>query len=206
MKDVKVPITAEQGNVLFNQAATFALPEKLGETPYSIADRRMAGDDAGDLCAELKSRSPRYIKDRQILFGPSDNWTEKEEEVPGTSPPQKTKYMTLVDPKLKVEIRVTDNARHGAFWCLLLMLHPDTQGRIRAGNQEEVVWPLADAFRLRGMLQKELGIENKARRELRLDAVPGESTVKEPEAPAPENTAAPAAKKKDESPVKAGSA
>jgi hypothetical protein len=160
-KHEKVRITCQQGNALLMASAGFILPEKLGETTYNVADRSLAEQDVGMLYRELKSRSPILQKDRKICFGPTENWKK-----PSGDP---NVGREMKDVELEVNITLSEDARSGAFWCLIAMLHPGSQGRLPASSQVEVAWPLAERLRLKKMLRKDIGLETAVPRRLDLD-------------------------------------
>ena len=160
----KVRVTCQQGNALLMSAASFTLPEKLGETQYSVADRGLAEQDVGMLYRELKSHSPMLIKEKRYCFGPIGNWklAKKDDGVrDGT--------MEMIDIGLEVELSFSDDALSGAFWCLVSMLHPGSNLRLAASSQMEIAWPLAELLRLKKMVRKEIGLETAGPRRLDLD-------------------------------------
>jgi hypothetical protein len=166
MQKEKIRITQEQGNLLLQTAGNFSLPEKLGDTPFNVADRVLAAQDVATLYRELKAHSPKLQKDRMLFFGPSDNW--EEQEVEGG------KAIKLKEPNREVEIRIDEDMRSGAYYCLLTMFHPASQQLRFAGTQSDVLWPLAKRLRLVKALQKELGVEKAQHKRLDLDPEEGE--------------------------------
>lgn len=164
-KDEKVQVTAEEGQTLFRVAIRYTLPEKLGEQSYDVAERGIANDEIRSLFRELRSHSPLYLtKERTIAFGPVSAWKK--------TPEFGKNGWELEDQSSIVEIRVSDDARSGAYWCLLALLHP-ASGLIAApALQEEVLWPLAKKLRLVGELEKAIGTDDEPARRLELDELP----------------------------------
>ena len=71
----KVTITQQQGQALLVAAVSFTMPEKLGDDPIPLMERRDAEEEVLQLYRELKPLSPLYLKDKKkILFGPAKNW------------------------------------------------------------------------------------------------------------------------------------
>lgn len=134
----KVRLTCEEGQNLLNVASSFMLPEKLGDTNFSVADRAIAGDEVRRLYRELKAYSPMTLKpERWILFGPADNFTK-------TVTDRGQEAHRMVDLVLEVEMRLDDDAMSGLAWCLLVALHPSSERVLApAGVQEDILWPLA---------------------------------------------------------------
>lgn len=161
----KVRITQGQGNLLLLAATTFVLPDKLGDTPYTIVDRSIAEQEVGRLYQELKSRSPllqKKGKNRSYVFGPIDNMYEEAENG--------RKWWEINDTDREVEISVDDDVRNGIFWCLLLNLHPGSPRRIPASTQVEVAWPLAKRLEIEEEIRQEIGMEKARPRRLILDS------------------------------------
>lgn len=150
-------LTIEEGQALFQISSTFSLPEKLGESTYSIADRSISGDEVRLLYRELRARSPLSQKaERWQMFGPEDAW----EEV--TNEGGKIGYK--MKPRRKdeiVSIRVTDDILSGITWCLLVSIHPASQVLKNLTTQEEILWPLADKIKRTKILRESIGLSTK---------------------------------------------
>lgn len=161
-RDMKVSITAEEGQTLLRVAASFGLPEKLGDgTPYNVAERALAAKDVQFLYRELRARSPMMSKDRRMCFGPDSNWVKKGEEAGGR--------WEMANFSLPVEIRLSEDALSGAYWCALLMAHPGSPLMLNVGSQEEVLWPLAKKLRFVSDLEKAIGLDKAVHKRLDLD-------------------------------------
>lgn len=164
-KRKKVRITQGQGNLLFALSANFSLPEKLGEKDherkYNVADRGLAAKYAGILYDELKGLSDLYQSKKLFCFGPGENWKESETGAKETR--------TLKDPDKEVRIRINKQIRQGAFWSLLMALHPVGSMVVSVHNQADMAWPLADRLGLRSELEKEMGIDKVKDRSIELD-------------------------------------
>lgn len=159
----RITITVDEGQMLFERAAAFALPEKLGDAKYDIAERGLAAEDVRALWRELRGRSTLYQTKKLVLFGPADAWENK--GIVGET----TQYRAEHGHETTVKIRLTKEGRAGAFWCLLLALHPSSPVQVGASKREEAAWPLAEKLRLVGELRRETGLERARRRELTLD-------------------------------------
>jgi len=171
-KEMKVKITQEQGQVLLMTSGSLKLPERFEgeERSYSIPDRANANDEMLTLFRELKSRSPLCVTERRLCFGPRDNWAigPKDDEA------------TLTEPTKEVEIRLDDNARNGAYWCLLARLHPGNKEMGGASEQDEILWPLAKKLAMMKELKKDLRLEESKRRKIAFDDAEGkEESAKE---------------------------
>ncbi len=164
-KKKKVRITQDQGNLLFVLSTNPILPEKLGEgeggRTYNVAERGLASSYMVALYDRLKGLSGYHQTKKLVLFGPADNWTPPEGE--------NTSKCRLKDPDRDVQIRIDREIRQGAFWCLLLALHPASGRVLPICNQADTAWPLADRLGLRSELEKEIGIDKAKDRSLELD-------------------------------------
>lgn len=159
-------ITQDQGTFLFRLSANFTLPEKLGGEKgdgekYNVAERGLAGKNAGLLYDELKWRSDLYASKKMFLFGPAENWKS-------TKVGDGEKW-DLEDPNAEVKIRINKEIRQGMFWCLLMALHPAGSMPASVYNQADTLWPLADRLGLRPELEKEMGIDTAKMRSLELE-------------------------------------
>lgn len=171
-KDVEVKISAEEGQALLRVASSFGLPEKLGDgQPYNVADRALAAKDAQLLYRELKARSPLLAKERRLCFGPMSNWV-REDRTEGAD------RWKMEDFSLSVEVKLSEDALSGAYWSLLLMLHPASPVALAAGSQEEVAWPLATKLRLVNALEKAIGLEKATHKRMDLDPDPEDESEK----------------------------
>jgi hypothetical protein len=150
-------LTMEEGQMLFQISSTFALPEKLGESTYSIADRAISGDEARLLYRELRSRSPLSQKaERWQMFGPEDAWDEV------TNEGGKIGYKMKPSRKDEiVSVKVNDDILSGITWCLLISVHPASQTLRNLTTQEEILWPLADKIKRTKILRESIGLSTK---------------------------------------------
>jgi hypothetical protein len=150
-------LTLEEGQALFQISATFSLPEKLGESTYSIADRAIAGDEVRLLYRELRSRSPLSQQaERWQMFGPKEVWDEV------TNEGGKIGYK--MKPAMKddiVSVKVSDDILSGITWCLLISVHPASQVLKNLTTQEEILWPLADKIKRTKILRESIGLSTK---------------------------------------------
>ena len=150
----KLSLTLEEGQVLFSISAVFALPEKLGDTTYSIADRAISADEVRLLYKELRSRSPLSQQpERWQMFGPVEAWSEV------TNEGGKIGYK--MKPELKddiVQIRVNDDILSGITWCLLVSVHPASSMLKNLTTQEELLWPLAEKIRRTRIIRESIGL------------------------------------------------
>lgn len=173
-RDVKVSITAEEGQALLRIAASFGLPEKLGDgQAYNVAERALAAKDAQLLYRELRARSPILQKERRICFGPDSNWMQEKSDDNGAD------RWKMASFSLPVELKLSEDALSGAYWSLLLMLHPSSPAALNAGSQEEVAWPLARKLRIFSALEKAIGLDKAEHKRLDLD--PDEDEPKGPQ-------------------------
>lgn len=167
-KEMKLKITQREGQQLLEIANDFVLPEKIGETVYSIAERALAQTCVSvHLYRELKSRSPFVQFEAKSIFGPKDNW---EIGNPG---------WTLKEPDRMIEIRLSEDAREGMYWCLFSALHPASRYCRAAGIQAETIWPLAERVRITSQLRKDLGIDTAPHRKIELDPEPSDGVPNE---------------------------
>lgn len=164
----KFTVTTEQGQVLFRVAGGFALPEKLGDLKYDVAERAVASDEVRDLFRELKSRSPNYSISRRVQFGPAEGWDEV--TIPdGSGSTMKAWTLKPEQRETPVEIKLSEDALSGVAWCLLVTLHPASPMRMGVQDLEDIIWPLAKVFGLVGMLRKDLGVDKTKHRRIELD-------------------------------------
>lgn len=147
----KVTITCEEGNFLIRMSAGFGLPEKLGETQkYSVAERACAGEEVRKLFKELKKHSPMTKKpERWILFGPEDNFREIKGEDGNIG-------WRMANLNEEVEIELNADAMSGAVWCMVLALHPMSPVVKSVGQQEDIIWPLAEKLKKVKVLREEI--------------------------------------------------
>lgn len=150
-------LTLEEGQMLFQVSSTFSLPEKLGESTYSVADRAISGDEVRLLYRELRSRSPLAQKaERWQMFGPEDAW----EEV--TNEGGKIGYKMKPSRKDEiVSIKINDDIVSGIVWCLLVSVHPASVTVRNLTTQEEILWPLADKVKRRKILRESIGLSTR---------------------------------------------
>ena len=147
-------LTLEEGQLLFQISSVFSLPEKLGESTYSIADRAISGDEVRLLYRELRSRSPLSQKaERWQMFGPEDAWDEV------TNEGGKIGYKMKPSRKDEiVSVKVNDDILSGITWCLLVSLHPASVMLKNLTTQEEILWPLADKIKRTKILRESVGL------------------------------------------------
>lgn len=147
-------LTMEEGQVLFQMSSVFVLPEKLGDSTYSIADRAISGDEVKLLYRELRSRSPLSQKaERWQMFGPEDAWDVVNNE--GEKVGYKMKPSRKDDI---VTVKVNDDILSGITWCLLVAVHPASVMLKNITTQEEILWPLADKIRRTKILRESIGL------------------------------------------------
>ncbi len=185
-KERTILISQDQGQLLLRLAETFALPKKLGETDYVLVERGVASLAAQQLYLELRSRSPYLlqIKDRMVLFGPKENWEAFRLPIPLVGGGEKEiDSNRLKDPEKEIEIRLNKDAEDGAFWCLLMAIHPESPVVSPVSQQVGVVWPLIERLRLKGALLQVIGLSDAPRRRIDLDPEP--ENGKEQEVPTP---------------------
>lgn len=142
-EELKVRLTCEEGNILFQIAAGFALPEKLGDQTFTVADRGIAADEVKELYLALKAYSPMAQKAKRLLiFGPLDNLGPEAVNRDGV------KYREFINPKLEVEVRLNEDAVSGAVWCILGAVTPASGDRMSLAveAQSELLWPIAAKF------------------------------------------------------------
>jgi hypothetical protein len=159
---MKVRITVEEGQTLLRFAQGFALPPGLGETPYTPSERGLACRDAQLLWAKLKSLSPALKDQRRLCFGPLKNWTPTDNGEP----------WVMSAPDAEIDLGLTEDEHSGAYWCLLLAVHPSSEHVLGAGSQRDIAWPLATKLRISGELEKDLGLDRVKHRRINLDPVP----------------------------------
>lgn len=177
MANPPIDLKLEEGQLLLRTASHFALPEKLGEgKAYTPSERSLASKDVQKLYLALKRRSPLLERDRRLCFGPESAWDQ--------TGPDNWKMRQGLDMSVPFEVEDED-VRSGVYWLLLLSLHPSSPVMLTASQQVEVGWPLAQKFRLRKKLEKDIGLEGAEHKRLDLDPLPGEEEEeKEKEAPA----------------------
>ncbi len=147
-----VRLTCQEGNALLLIASNFSLPEKIGDTPYNVADRAISGDEVRELYRELKARSPMMLKpERRILFGPEDNWKEtKENGELGHRMTDKTREVGIV---------LTEASLSGVIWCLIVSLHPASGMVQTVGVQEDIFWPIAEKLKKVRIIKETIGLD-----------------------------------------------
>lgn len=175
-KDMRVKVTVDEGQALLKYASGFGLPPKLGENSYNGADQALAAQATQQLYLELKSRSPLLSSDRRLCFGPGANWKKEASSRPGDN-------WTCINPEDLVEIKLSEDALSGAFWCLVTALHPSSPMVFSVGSQVEIGWPLAKKLRLKQVLEKEIGLATAKHRKLNLDPEEGSEESIEEELP-----------------------
>lgn len=174
-KERKVALTSEEGQGLLRVSAGFSLPERLGADgpAYNVADRALSARDAQTLYKELRSRSPLLVKDRRLCFGPGDNWRKE--------PSENGERWSMVDTLLEVAVALSEDASSGAYWCLLLMVHPASPIVLNAQSQADVAWPLAKKLRFVNALEKATGLDKAEHKRIDLDPDPEEGAKAETE-------------------------
>ena len=148
-------INQEHGQVLLQIVKNFSLPEKLSDLNYTPEDRAQGADDVRHLLRSLKEVSPLLKGSRRlIVFGPPDSWEEKSKD-----------NFQLADRGQNVEIQLPEAGRMGAYYCLLLGLHPESKPFCDILSQEEALWPLAESLGgLHHQLRKDLKLDRPHRR------------------------------------------
>lgn len=158
---IKAKISLLQGHLLLETAYTFTMPESLDKTSYSTVERAVAMQCVAKLFRELKAHSPKLQGPEKLsIFGPSEFWKK---ETNGS--------WTMKDPDVNIEIRLDDDAIEGAYYCLLVLLHPSSPRKapVGAGVMDDILWPLAKTLRLYSMLERDLGLQSAIRRKIDLD-------------------------------------
>jgi len=146
-------VTMEQGQLLLKRALTFTLPEKIGDKlSYTSEQRAIASMDVVELYRILREHSPMVSMKHIACFGPEDIW-----QPVGNSGDAEASWK-LITPDAKLRIAFSEAARSGAYWCLLLHVHPLSKDVLSAGYLAETIWPLAEALRFEATLRKAIGI------------------------------------------------
>jgi len=167
-----IAVTQEEGQALMVIAERFFLQERLGESKFSTADRAQAESEVClHLRRELKRHSPLCRPpERRVLFGPEENFS------PQYKDGQIVDYI-IVDTQIEVDLVLHEEALAGAYWCLLVALHPDSQHHKIAGVQGDVLWPLAAKLRVVKELRKEIKLHDAKPRRIKRDEVPAEGEM-----------------------------
>lgn len=142
--DAVFRITHEEGQFLLRYSGGVRIPEKLGEEKFDLAERSFADDALSSLRSVLKTYSPILQRDRRACFGNADNWTPQD----GNGAAWK-----MIDPDRTQEVRFNEDAIDGAYWCMLLALHPASPAPMNPGEIGDVVWPLARKLGLTSALR-----------------------------------------------------
>lgn len=173
-KEMKIRITAEEGQQLLKDATALRLPEKLGEKVlFQEIERGATDDEIRELWAELKSRSPRTLTpERPIMFGPADNW----QMVPGTEP--RDRQFQIADPGLAVEVHLSKRALNGLVWIIILRVFPRNEA-VGAGMAGTVYWPVAEKIKKVAAIREFCGLDKAPHREFLDDPEPIEEKKSE---------------------------
>lgn len=152
-----VKLTLEECNTLLIMSNSFACPNKLGETnSISSAEQLQTNLQVGKLYRELKRHSPFLKGEKRVLaFGPTDAWDVTKNE-------DGDENYRLVSPDLEVEISLKRDAFNGLMWILVYMLHPASPFVRKAGQQEDICWPIAQKIGREKAIQKEIKLDPKA--------------------------------------------
>jgi hypothetical protein len=163
---VKLSITVEQGNAIFNIASFFQMPEKLGEKTYNVADRALANDEVGRLMRLFRAYSPlSQTRERRVVFGPAEVWDEIRGDKDGG-----IQGYRLLFPEHEVSLSISEDEISGAMWCLLLGLHPASPVCHAVSRQQDALWPLAARLSRVSVLKEEIGIGKASPRRWKEDA------------------------------------
>jgi len=171
--EYSLALTIEQGQMLLQTANVFGMPEKLGDTTFSTAERRAANKDVQRLYSALRAKSPLLIAKRRVCFGPKEAWEEALESTPqGPVPTWKIKDQ-VVNGTLwihqEVPLKFDQYILSGARWCLLICQHPASPILKPASTQEEIIEPLASRLRATKWLEKQTGLDKADRKVVELD-------------------------------------
>jgi hypothetical protein len=147
----------EECNSLLIMSNTFSCPNKLGEAnSISSAEQLQTNLQVGKLYRELKRHSPFLKGDKRILaFGPIDAWDVTKTEEGGEN-------YKLVTPDREIELHFKRDAFNGLMWLLVFMLHPASPMVRKAGQQEDVCWPIAQKIGREKAIQKEIKLDPNA--------------------------------------------
>jgi hypothetical protein len=150
---VPFKVTCEEGQALLRIAINFALPEKLGDSAYSIIERSLAADEARKLYKELRDHSP-LLRDskRWICFGPNSNYDEIKTESGAVGHKMK-------DLLMETAITLDEDAKSGAIWCLIVAMHPSSPMCQSVGTQADIFWPLAEKLRCVRAVKEAIGLD-----------------------------------------------
>lgn len=148
-----IKVTCEEGQTLLRIAINFSLPEKLGDQSYSIVERSLASDEVKSLYRVIRSASPLLQKpQRWICFGPEENYEEIKNE--GGAVGHKMK-----DVSVEVPLKLNEDAKSGAIWCLIVAMHPSAPLCQSVGTQSDVLWPLAEKLRCVRAVKEAIGLD-----------------------------------------------
>lgn len=141
-EEMKVKLTCEEGDILLQMSAGFALPEKIGDQKFTVGDRAVAGDEVKELYTELRAHSPMMMTKKRIRrFGPAGNIVKKVTKEDG----EEIESYEYKDRELEVEVRLNEDAVSGVMWCVLAAVAPAPEGKLAMGVelQTELFWPIA---------------------------------------------------------------
>lgn len=163
---IKVVITHQQAQALFVAAVSFAMPEKVGDDPVPLAERRDAEEEVLRLYQELKPLSPKYLKSKKFtLFGPADNWEKEQITIEGKT----VESNKLKDPDLEIKLMLDEDAVLGAERILYLRLHAGSPNKSAIWEREDVLWPTAVRLRLTQKLRRLLKLDDRQKRRVEFD-------------------------------------
>ncbi len=167
-RDKNFKITQYEGQRLLEIAANFILPEKLGDLQFNIADRSQAALCVNvHLYRELKSRSPALVSTKgELKFGPTENFEERVEQHPITG--RASLVCVLKRKDAPILVRLSEDAFEGAYYCLLVGLHPASQCLQPSNVQSEALWPCAEKLGIVPQLHADLGITEASRKRKKL--------------------------------------
>ena len=149
-----VKLTMEECNTLLIMANSFSCPSKLGETnAISSAEQLQVNLQVGKLYRELKRHSPFLKGEKRVLaFGPADAWDVTKSE-------EGTENYRLLVPDREIELHLKRDSLNGLIWLLVFMLHPASQIVRKAGQQEDICWPIAQKIGREKAIQKEIKLD-----------------------------------------------
>jgi hypothetical protein len=145
MSDSKYRLSHQEGQFLMRYASILRVPSKIGDEEFSLPIRTMADDSLRSLRGALKTYSPLTVSERKVIFGTPSNWHQTDES-----------NWKQIDPDLRIEVRLDEDAVDGAYYCLLFALHPDSESKVTLGEAGDIIWPLAEQLGLRTALRNAL--------------------------------------------------
>lgn len=181
MKSEKFALAHIEGQFLLRYA-NLKVPTDLAGEKLDPGVAVNANDQIVLLRRDLRAHSPMIQREQKPCFGSPANWAKKVTPVfcakcKEGSPLRDSDSWDMVDPYRKIEVRLSEDAVSGIFWCLLIAMGGGHALVASNAEIDELVMPLANRFGWTSELKRAMKLDRAKARTLVREAAPEKEPV-----------------------------